>query len=482
MINQSKNKYLYIILILISLFIILSMVYDYHFRVDNIETIEKKIPVLMKKYNIPGVAVGIIENGEIVSENGYGYSDKSRNLLVDTETIFQVGSISKTLTAWGCMKLVEEGIIDLDQPVNNYLSRWKIQSQEYDGNKVTTRMLLSHTAGLSLHGYSGFMPSGTLPSLEESLNGNTNGCGSVYLIEQPGSKYIYSGGGYTVLQLLIEETTQCTFSEYMRNEIFIPLNMKSSTFESDEISSNNRAVAYNWWGNELPNYRFTAKAAAGLFTNLEDMLTFLNININKPIAEKEGVLSQKTIETMFHSVPVTNGVYGLGYKTKELNNETKIIMHSGMNEGWKAQFIIVPNQNSGIVICTNSDRGMDFINDIVSLWFSKIMHQNKGAYNFPIERYIVTIIALLISFFSLKHLIKLISKIRKSKMEFTSKVKFFTMIKIIIIIGFDFLWVFGLYTGIVFAKYLPSTFKLLTLSVFLFSIVVLFSFFVEKKA
>lgn len=113
------------------------------------------------------------------------------------------------------MKLVETGAIDLDEPVSRYLSRWQLPETECDNEGVTMRRLLSHTVGLSLHGYPGFHPDEPLPTLEESLSGATDGAGAVYLVREPGSEWEYSGGGYTLAQLIIEEITGQPFAEYM---------------------------------------------------------------------------------------------------------------------------------------------------------------------------------------------------------------------------------------------------------------------------
>ena len=103
-------------------------------------------------------------------------------------TGFNVGSISKTIAAWGVMTLVEQGRIDLDAPVATYLTRWSLPESGFDEDGVTMRRLLSHTAGLSLHGYPGWGPDELLPTLEESLSGNTNGAGAVGVIE-PGTRW-----------------------------------------------------------------------------------------------------------------------------------------------------------------------------------------------------------------------------------------------------------------------------------------------------
>ncbi len=123
-----------------------------------VSEIDKIIPQLLHDFTVPGAAVAIIENGEIVLQKGYGFSDIEKNTKVDTKTGFNIGSISKTIAAWGVMKLVQEGKLDLDAPAEKYLTRWHLPESEFDSNEVTIRRLLSHTAGLSLHSVSAGPP------------------------------------------------------------------------------------------------------------------------------------------------------------------------------------------------------------------------------------------------------------------------------------------------------------------------------------
>ena len=177
--------------------------------------LNKKIPKLLNKYGVTGTAVALIHNGKVMWTEGYGFADKEKGIKVTPNTVFQAASISKAVTAWGIMKLVEEGRLDLDTPVENYLTRWHIPPSEYDENGVTARRLLSHTAGLSLHGFPGFDPEVSLPTLEESLSGKNSSGVEVRLIKEPGKEMDYSGGGYTLLSLIVEEVTGELFEEYM---------------------------------------------------------------------------------------------------------------------------------------------------------------------------------------------------------------------------------------------------------------------------
>lgn len=136
------------------------------------EKMDKQVPKWQRNYNVPGVAIGIVHEGRIAYTLNYGYVDKKTKKALSDDTVFQAGSISKSLTAWGVLHLVDEGRLSLDDPVEKYLTKWKLSNSEFHNNEVTIRRLLSHTAGLSAHkGYLGVAPGKHLDSIEESLSG-----------------------------------------------------------------------------------------------------------------------------------------------------------------------------------------------------------------------------------------------------------------------------------------------------------------------
>ncbi|MBT2620065.1 beta-lactamase family protein [Chryseobacterium sp. ISL-6] len=150
----------------------------------------------------------------------------------------------------------------------------------FDKSKVTLRRILSHTAGLSVHGYGGSAEGSPLLSLEESLSGKTKRNGeTVHLISEPGTKWDYSGGGYSLAQLLLEEKTNQNFSTYMANNIFLPLGMKHTSYEWTTEMMAIAATAYDEQGKPIKNKIFTEKAAAGLQTTIKDLAHFAELSI-----------------------------------------------------------------------------------------------------------------------------------------------------------------------------------------------------------
>ncbi|MDV7695697.1 beta-lactamase family protein [Chryseobacterium soli] len=321
--------------------------------------IEKLGKELTLKNKVPGVAVAVIRDGKIAWIQSIGYADLASKKPVTSETIFNIGSISKLISAWGFMQLTEKDLVKLDDPVDQYLTRWHLPESEFDRSKVTLRRILSHTAGLSVHGYGGSDQGIPLLSLEESLNGKTKRNGeTVHLISEPGTKWDYSGGGYTLAQLLLEEKTNQSFAAYMKNNIFLPLGMKHTNYEWTAEMMATSATAYDENGNPIKNRIFTEKAAAGLQTSIKDLAHFAELSITPTYHQLNKVLKPSTIKLMETPVHPSSkeGESGLGYRFMNYE-DFRTIGHTGENAGWSAAMFLDLPTKSGITILCNGSNG-----------------------------------------------------------------------------------------------------------------------------
>ncbi len=293
-------------------------------------------------------AMTLIENG--VPTKPFFYSVDQ---TVDEHTLFPVASISKWVTSFGVLKLVEQGKVDLDKPVEDYLTRWQLPESEFDHKKVTIRKLLSHSSGLVDDlGYAGFTANQPVQTIEESLIKAADAPyseGVARIGYEPGTKYMYSGAAYTILQLLIEEVSGQSFQDYMTKMVFEPLGMDHSTFVLNEKTQLKLAQVYKNNGTTRPINTFTALAAASLFTCTEDLSKFLLANISS-----NQVLSQETITEM--SAPETFigdiGIYGLGPHLYSQNDQhSNIIGHDGSdNDAINTAARIDLQSKNGIII------------------------------------------------------------------------------------------------------------------------------------
>jgi CubicO group peptidase (beta-lactamase class C family) len=319
-------------------------------------------PSLMRRNRVPGTAVALVQDGEIVWAEGYGLKNKKSDAPVTSETVFLIASPAKPVTAWGIMKLVEEGVLDLDVPVEQYLTRWHLPPSEFDHDQVTLRRMLSHTAGLTPDGYPGYNLDQELPTLEESLSGAPGTTGDARVVEEAGMGYHYSPKGYAMMQLVIEEVTGESFPDYMQREILEPLGMVNSRFGWASELGSDVAAGHNWGNRPLPPVQFTVSAAGGLYATAPDMARFIAATAPGPNGEPvgRGVLKPETVEQMLSLVPVAEpgGMvrYGLGYRIVE--GDPLVAWHGGELVGWKTMFFMLPERGEGIVILTNGDRGV----------------------------------------------------------------------------------------------------------------------------
>jgi CubicO group peptidase (beta-lactamase class C family) len=339
------------------------------------------LPKLMHKREVPGVVVGIVSEGYVAWVKGYGYADKNRRILATEKTLFQAASISKPVSAWVVMKLVEEGRLDPDAPISKYLTRWRLPQSRFDNDRVTLRRILSHTAGLSIPGYLGFLPGARLQTLEESLTAAADsGNQPLAVVSPPGRGWRYSGGGYTLMQLVVEQVTKQSFAEFARRAVLAPLGMKDSSWRaSDEVQSE-MARAYDRAGNPLPDYGFTAEAAAGLISTAADLARFAAALMPGPSGEPQGrgVLKPQTLEQMLSPQPNSyndllfhGSHWGLGYGLKRLRSGGGLLVfHPGDNApGWHGMIAALPEQRSGFVVLTNGEGGRTLRMEAFCLWF-----------------------------------------------------------------------------------------------------------------
>lgn len=332
--------------------------------------LDERIPALMKHYDIPGVNIALIKKGKPVWSKAYGYADLEEGRKMTTDTYCRVESISKSVTAWGVMKLVEQGKIDLDKPVKQYIKNWEFPKSEFPEEKVTVRQLLSHSAGMPLGNiFERYSPKEEIPPLEENLSKEA------ILIQEPGLSFSYSNTGFNLLELLIEEVSGRDFAEYMEEEVLIPLGMHNSSFTWSEKMYPAVPVGYDLKGNPVPVYIYAEKASGGLFASVEDIATFVTAGMTNFYHKDHEVLNIQSINELYTPMVEIPGIYGLvfdsyglGHFIENLSNGKQAVSHGGQGYGWMTHFYSVPETGDGIVILTNSQRSWPFIAYILNDW------------------------------------------------------------------------------------------------------------------
>ncbi len=346
--------------------------------------VDKTVSDYIRGNRVGAVAVCIIHDGKIFLIKGYGYQDAEQKVPVTEDTVFQVASISKSFTAWGIMDLVEEGVLELDQPVTKYVPDWHFPSSEFDENEVTIRRMLSHSSGIAnVGGYAGVETLNDLQTLEESLVSANDARGEgVRIVYQPGSKYVYSGGAYTLLQYVIEQTTGQPFETYMQKEVLDPLKMKNSSFVHNATAHETMAVVYDNLGNPVPARYFAAQAAAGLYTTAGDLSRWA-LAILSAYDEKNhnDVLDKDTLTLMFQpqTSPKSLLPYGLGFMIQEVGpGKILEVSHTGTNmPNWHSVVTTLPEKGEGLIVLTNTAGGRSLRQQLRSDWLIWVNGQDS---------------------------------------------------------------------------------------------------------
>jgi CubicO group peptidase (beta-lactamase class C family) len=330
------------------------------------ESVEKySIKDRMEYYKIPGLSIAVVIDGKLRWAKGYGIANEITRSSVDENTLFQAASISKPISALAVLILVEEGRLDLDSNVNKYLASWKLDENGMTDEKVPSlRLILSHNAGISVHGFAGYKQNEKMPTLDQVLNGEGNSP-KIMVNNPPGEHAIYSGGGYTVVQKLIEDITGDSFELFMKKSVLDPLSMENSRFSHplpQEFHSK-ASAAYDKEGQLIEGlwHNYPELAAAGLWTTPSDLAKYM-IEIMEIRHDKDdGILSRKTIYDMLSLQG--GGYHGLGPEVTD-SDGTLEFGHLGKNAGFTNDMLGGADSKNAIIIMTNADNGGKIMSEI----------------------------------------------------------------------------------------------------------------------
>ncbi len=351
----------------------------------------------MKQYNVPGVSIAVINNGAIEWAQGYGVVEAGSSNSVIANTLFQAASISKIVTAMLVLSFVQAGELDLDEDVNQYLHSWKIPENQFtQKEKVTLRRILSHSAGLTVEEFLGYPVNTQIPTLVRILDGQKPAVtGPVRVVAPPGSVWHYSGGGYVIVQKLLEDMTGKPFPVLAKERIFDRLGMTNSTFEQLQPQSMTRMTATGHWPDMSPLdgrwHTYPEMAAAGLWTTPSD-LARLGIELQQAtLASPSKVLSPEMAHTLL--TPLL-GNSGLGAFIRG-NRRVTWIISGGSNTGFRCFMTVFMENGQGVVVMTNSGNGhylaMEIIRGISEFfkWPDFLVEEKKVAKIDPIvyDRY-----------------------------------------------------------------------------------------------
>jgi CubicO group peptidase (beta-lactamase class C family) len=314
----------------------------------------------MAYYHVNGLSIAVIHNYKIDWAKGYGWADSAEQRPVTIHTLFQAASISKSLNGVGVLLLAQKGKLDLYADINHYLTSWKFPYDSLSkGKKITVANLLSHTGGLTIHGFPGYSKGDTLPSLEQILDGkppaNTHAVRSMY---EPGLRSEYSGGGTVITQMIVQDITHEPYDRYMKEEVLDPLGMRESFYTQPAPASKISllATAYYVDGKEVRGkyHIYPEEAPAGLWTNPSDLARYIIETQLSCEGKSAKVLNQQY--TKLRLTPYIDQSAALGVFINKIADDS-YFQHGGANEGFRSQYYGSIQGGEGVVIMVNSDNG-----------------------------------------------------------------------------------------------------------------------------
>jgi CubicO group peptidase (beta-lactamase class C family) len=342
--------------------------------------LDRSVPAILSNFDIPGVVVATVVNGKPSRTYAYGYANIERRQPMRTDTVFRVASLSKSLTAWGVLRLVQDGKVSLDAPAERFVQRWPVPPSTFPAEAVTVRRLLNHTSGLNPGGDSYRQPDQPAQSAADLLRLGGKGAEPAALILPAGKRFLYSVPGYTILQMMIEDQSHRPFADYMLDTVIRPLGMGSSSYRWDAALRARTATPYVSDLGPSPVDIPQDQAADSLFSTAPDLARFIAAPLpDKTMPPGGGVLSAASVAQLYDNPADVPSLQlagfapdqpTLGYFLEPIPGQPMIVTNGGYDPGWASRFYFAPATGDGLVILTNSDHAQPIIAHIASVWSS----------------------------------------------------------------------------------------------------------------
>lgn len=307
-----------------------------------------RVPELMQRYRVPGVTMAIVNDGDLVWHGAFGVAERQSGRVLEADSPMMAHSLSKSLTALCVLRLAEDGRLDLDRPVGEYVPGVPCAS-------ATVRQLLSNSGGLPL-GQLGvhYAPDQPRPTAQQIAL-------ETYQETPPGTRFHYSNVGYVVLEYLVTTITQRPFNDVMRDYVFLPAGMRNSTFEWQTRFAETLPLGHDLKGQAIEHYLYPGNAAGGLFSTAGDLARFAVHAMEIPALYQSVVPLEGEYRAVAHG-------YGLGHFVETLPGGEPAAFHGGQGLGWMTHVHLLPERGSAIVILTNSQRSWPLIAHLLRDW------------------------------------------------------------------------------------------------------------------
>jgi CubicO group peptidase (beta-lactamase class C family) len=330
------------------------------------EPIRANVQSLIDDGSVPSIVIAVARSGEVVWQEGFGYADLSARSPATVNTPYPIASITKPITATALMVLAENGLVDLDHPINEYLPGGaRITAFVGDASDATVARVATHTAGLPLHAnhfYDG--EAGAPPAMDETIRRYG------ILVSAPGERYQYSNLGFGLLGYIIERISTAaesystsSYAAFMEHEVFVPLGMNDASVYSGGPLPGRSAVKYSRDGIEVQPYVSDCPGSTAIYASVSDLIRFGMFQLKDRVAGQAAILSDAAIDRMQTPSPETGPIRlwehtgsgrGLGWYIGVTENGTRIVQHTGGTLGVRAEMALAPEEDTAVVVLSNT--------------------------------------------------------------------------------------------------------------------------------
>ena len=323
------------------------------------DRLDEVVVDLMEEHGVPGVSLAVIDDFAVAYVRSYGDAEPGRPVTPDT--LFQAASLSKPVAGLVAAAIAEQGRVDLEADVTTMLTSWTLPPIGYD-ETITLRMLFAHRAGINVPGFPGYTLSENLPELDRLLLGVRDKNEPMRVVAQPGIERNYSGGGFLIAQLAIEDHTGLLFEDIAETEVFDVLGMELSTFRLFYPEDREAlAVGYRADGTEVAGggwHQYPETTAGSMWTTADEYAVLVADVMRSYVDDSGMVLDQATTELLL------DPDFAVGFGVSREQGGIAI-GHDGDNAGYKSEFVAVPHLGQGVVLLTNSDSGLDLTSAVI---------------------------------------------------------------------------------------------------------------------
>jgi CubicO group peptidase (beta-lactamase class C family) len=306
------------------------------------------VAAVMRWTGVTSIAMAVARDGEILWEEGFGWADRRRRRRADEHTMYSLASISKPFTATAIMVLHERRQLALEQPLHELLPPPGLRAGAGELSQATVARVASHTAGLPLH-FQFYYDGGArgVPSPEETRRHYA------VLVSAPGEAYRYSNLGFGLLDQAIAHVSGQPYADFMRTEVFEPLDLRHTFVDRPPRGAGVEAVRYDGSGEPIPRYAFDHPGASGVYSSVHDLVRFGMFHIGTPSAEQREILPAAARERMWQPIAPAE-TYGLGWGVGRLDAVARV-GHGGGMPGVRTVLRLFPEQGLVVVVLANGD-------------------------------------------------------------------------------------------------------------------------------